>query len=246
MKIEDIRIKNVYECLLTKHIGGKTSHIINRKCYGLSISIGGKIIYTHNDKKYVSDTCHVIFHPKNSTYELKCAQSGEFYVINFDCFDEYNEFESFYTESPNQIVNLFNEVLKNQQPNTFTLKNISILYSILYKLQEKTSINPIVNQAVRIIEENYQSCDLTISLISEKCNISSCYLRRLFLSSLGISPKQYIINTRINHAKQLLLTNHYTISEVAEKCGFASVYHFSRAFKESTGLTPKKFTYNSL
>ena len=247
MKIEVLRIKNVYECLLTKHLSGKATQINNRKTYGLSISLGGKITYNHNNKKYISDENHVIFHPKNSTYELNCTQGGDFYVINFDCIDTPSEeFESFYIENASQLIDLFKEVFNNQQPTPCTLKNISTVYSILDKLQEKTSINPTVKLAIRIIEENFKTPDLSITKISEKCNISPCYLRRLFVSNLGLSPKQYIINSRINYAKQLLPTHSFSISEIAEKCGFSSVYHFSRAFKESTGISPKKFSSNSL
>ena len=68
-------------------------------------------------------------------------------------------------------------------------------------------------------------------------DISICCLR-LFKSSTGYTPNEYIIMERINHAKELLRSTDLTINEVADKVGFHNPGHFINLFKRSLGMAP--------
>jgi AraC family transcriptional regulator len=57
----------------------------------------------------------------------------------------------------------------------------------------------------------------------------------------GIPPKKYIIALKINYACELLRLGQYSITQVADLCGFANIYFFSRQFKEYMGITPTRF-----
>ena len=50
-----------------------------------------------------------------------------------------------------------------------------------------------------------------------------------------------VINARIRMAKEFLLQANYTLTEIAELCGYSNVEHFCRQFKEKTGCTPGEF-----
>jgi len=50
---------------------------------------------------------------------------------------------------------------------------------------------------------------------------------------------------RIQKAKSLLTNGTHTITAVSEECGFSSLYHFCRAFKEKTGMTPTEYAKDS-
>ena len=67
------------------------------------------------------------------------------------------------------------------------------------------------------------------------------YLRKLFAAKYNISPKQYILDTRIQKAKHLLTNSPYSITAIGTDCGFSSVYIFSRCFKGRVGLTPSEY-----
>lgn len=70
------------------------------------------------------------------------------------------------------------------------------------------------------------------------CNSRFYGLYKIFFKT---TPQQDIITARINHAKFLLLQNRYTVTEIAEKCGYTNQFHFIRQFKKNTGITPGKY-----
>ena len=71
--------------------------------------------------------------------------------------------------------------------------------------------------------------------------MSETYFRKIFADKYGISPKKYIINLKLNHAKRLLLSSKYSVEEVCFKCGYSDVSMFSREFKKVVGVSPSVF-----
>ncbi|HEX2951574.1 MAG TPA: helix-turn-helix transcriptional regulator [Armatimonadota bacterium] len=67
------------------------------------------------------------------------------------------------------------------------------------------------------------------------------YFRKLFREQYGLSPKQYLQQIRMEKAEELLQSNLFSVTVIAEKTGFSSVYHFCRAFKNYTGFTPLEY-----
>jgi stage III sporulation protein SpoIIIAA len=68
---------------------------------------------------------------------------------------------------------------------------------------------------------------------------------KLFLEKYGMTPRQFIIDIRINKAKQLLGEGKLKVSEVATQCGFSSSYHFCRTFRDHVGVTPSYYAQNN-
>lgn len=65
--------------------------------------------------------------------------------------------------------------------------------------------------------------------------------RKLFKNTYGISPHAYIIQKRMNRAKDLLLQSNMSIQEIAMTIGFPDSYSFSKQFKQQTAITPSDF-----
>jgi AraC family transcriptional regulator len=61
----------------------------------------------------------------------------------------------------------------------------------------------------------------------------------LFKQSTGLTPHQYVIQCRVERAKQLLLQGELTIADIAYRVGFANQSHLNRHFKRLFGVTPK-------
>ena len=83
--------------------------------------------------------------------------------------------------------------------------------------------------------------EITLNDIAEAVHLSPIYLRELFISEMGMSPHNYILNKRIKKAKELLIINLSSISEIATLSGFSSQSYFDYVFKKHTGMTPKQF-----
>lgn len=77
--------------------------------------------------------------------------------------------------------------------------------------------------------------------LSTRLNYEYTYLSHLFSAIEGVTIEQYYILQRIEKAKELLVYDQLTMSEIAFQIGFSSVHHLSAQFKKVTGLTPSHF-----
>lgn len=96
-----------------------------------------------------------------------------------------------------------------------------------------------LQSAIDHINDNLAE-DLSLKRMSEQVGISQYHFARLFKQSTGFSPYQYVIKTRIERGKQLLLQGKMSISEIALEVGFADHSQFTRHFKRLTGVTPQQ------
>jgi AraC-like DNA-binding protein len=85
---------------------------------------------------------------------------------------------------------------------------------------------------------------VTIANIAEELGYSVSHLRAVFRDRLGVSLGKYMRESRLSEAAQLLQTSAFNVSEIGEKCGFESLYAFSRAFRKAYGIPPR--TYRQL
>ena len=96
----------------------------------------------------------------------------------------------------------------------------------------------VVNQALKFINRRNGMTDN--GEISAELHLSKTRLSHLFKSEMGISPQKYCIQVRMYRALQLLREGS-DIKTVAEACGFADRYHFSKEFKKHHGMPPGKW-----
>lgn len=92
------------------------------------------------------------------------------------------------------------------------------------------------------ISEHYCDSNFDCSVLQSMCGLSYSYFKKLFIEKYGMPPVKYITGLRIKRACELLLTNTFTVSEVAEMCGFENVYYFSNVFKRYLGASPKNYS----
>lgn len=100
--------------------------------------------------------------------------------------------------------------------------------------------NELLNEIILYINENIYTA-LTIEEICRQFSVSRSSLQMLFKNNLNVAPKQYISDLKLNKSKVLIKESIYTISEISNKLGFASIHYFSRKFKQQFGITPTDY-----
>ena len=82
--------------------------------------------------------------------------------------------------------------------------------------------------------------------IAKQIHLAPNYFHRIFKSSFGISPFDYMLSRRMNHARHLLNSTNLIIKEVAIECGYECPYYFSLSFKKHFGLSPSEMRKRSV
>ncbi|MBC8104096.1 MAG: helix-turn-helix transcriptional regulator [Cytophagales bacterium] len=78
-----------------------------------------------------------------------------------------------------------------------------------------------------------------LAAIADAAFVTPEHLCRLFKAATGHSPSETVRLARLDRAVTLLCRSNFSISQVAQLCGFASPFHFSRRFKEAFGQSPR-------
>jgi AraC family transcriptional regulator len=97
-----------------------------------------------------------------------------------------------------------------------------------------------MQQAIAYIHDHLAD-DLTIAAIADELEMSQYYFSRLFKQSIGVSPYRYVMEQRIEAAKQLLRKTPLPISVIADQVGFANQNQLTIQFRNLTGTTPSNY-----
>lgn len=120
----------------------------------------------------------------------------------------------------------------------------SVIYQIFahicHKQRKKIVKNKFkyIGEGIELMENN---SDKTLNEIAQICGVSEGYFRKLFKEYSGDNPIDFRQKYRIEKAKQLLLLDTLSVGDVAEELHFSDIYHFSKAFKKLTGVSPNKY-----
>jgi AraC family transcriptional regulator, exoenzyme S synthesis regulatory protein ExsA len=127
-----------------------------------------------------------------------------------------------------KLMELLHLIGSSTQPADCFLGALSTLNN-----KEKKSLNA-------FMEANFHK-PLSIEDYAYLTGRSLSSFRRDFISQFGISPKQWLIEKRLDHARKLLSNNHTTVTDVAVEIGYDNISHFVKAFHKRYGIPPKQF-----
>lgn len=103
-----------------------------------------------------------------------------------------------------------------------------------------TRSSVIAGQARNYIEKNYHEPELSVEAVATHVFINASYLRAVFKKAIGMTVGDYITNTRMNRAKELLGLN-IRLSNIADRVGYQDAGYFSKCFKKFYGITPSEY-----
>lgn len=132
-------------------------------------------------------------------------------------------------------------VLSKQQQHQLSFNLKALGFELLDDKRKKIieHIKTLIIQTVHYNKE--QPLKNYSALISEDLHHDYSYLSKLFSETEGITIEQFIINQKIEKAKELLVYDEMNLSEIALELGYSNVAHLSSQFKRITGFTPTQF-----
>lgn len=199
----------------------------------------------------VYDVSHTLCHfPAHMPYN-RITRRDNLIVIHFESHTYFsNQLEMFVPKHPKAYEQLFRQALNcwNARQTGYRLQTAAILYQIFALAHEENkvykTVHPLVEKSMQLMENNYLRKDFYIADLARELHISEVYLRRLFMKENGVSPKQYLLQKRIQKAVSLLRTEYFSIADVAEQSGFNDPKYFSVVFKKMMDASPSEYSYH--
>ncbi|MDO4174283.1 MAG: AraC family transcriptional regulator [Eubacteriales bacterium] len=97
-----------------------------------------------------------------------------------------------------------------------------------------------INQTVEYIRQHVGET-ITLRELADMAHLSACHYSHEFKRQTGFSPMEYVINTRIEKAKMLLLQTTMTVMDIAYEVGYESGGSLSNLFLKKTGCSPREY-----
>ena len=97
-----------------------------------------------------------------------------------------------------------------------------------------------INRAVELINRRVGE-EPSVTELARMVGLSEYHSIRVFRQLMGVTPGQYIIISRMNHAKYLLKTTALSVGEIAAMAGYSSESMFTAAFRRTQGVTPTRY-----
>lgn len=248
-EIQITKIENAWQGELSKK---KIPFSAPRRFHGLLYIISGECDYFFRDKSSFSVNSGDVFYlARGSKYDMDVrSERYSFIAINFLAEDEGVSFvsENFGKIPESEKAFCRASEIWSKKGNgylTETLISLCEIYLGVIKSTQKEYIGSKMKEkivsACEYMAERRADCSLTVSGVAQYVGLSPAYFRRLFVKYKGVSPQTYLINLKIDRAKELLALEWLSISEVAEQSGFVDFCYFSRIFKKYTGMSPKSY-----
>lgn len=222
---------------------------VERPCWAILIKYEGETIYTVGDKRIVSDLNNPVVLPKGSSYAWRCTKSGHFISVEFDCDATADDIFSFSVKRSERILNMLKalehkrRLLGDRAEMECIRDTYSIMLELLRSSEEKytpDSKRQKIAPAVEYILHHYDE-NITNDTLAGVAGMSTVYFRKLFTEAMGVSPVAYARLLRIEKAKEMLMSDYGSLTDVAYTLGYPSLYDFSRDFKKHTGVPPSKY-----
>ncbi len=155
-------------------------------------------------------------------------------LILFDCNELRDKFIRLYSVWKQKGTGYYSEAMK-------------LFYDIICYIQrtELKYLPPVqkkyMERAYNYILRHYRCKHFDYNELCNSTGLKYAHFSTLFVKAFGMSPVRLVTKMKIDYAKELLVTNRFSVSEIAEMCGFDNTYYFSNVFKKQTGFSPTKY-----
>ena len=242
----------------TKHY---KEHI--HETFSIGINLEDKSIYTNKEKKYDLDvgmiaivnpneihSCNPVLKTPNLYYMMYLDEKWCYGIQNsiderIDSFQAFPEDILYDEKLFCQFQNLCELLFKNYsylEKEDEVIKFFTKLFSKHLKQSKIKLKDKAFEKMLTYLKENYKE-NISLDELSQIFKLNSFYIIRLFKSQMNMTPHTFLLNLKINNAKEFLKKG-YSITDTALECGFTDQSHFHRNFSKIVATTPKEYQRN--
>ena len=171
------------------------------------------------------------------------------YVLDNVIIDDMSELnEPIYLPRVHRVENKLNKVFSAYTKKVifYEMETSALFQQVLIECMRCVKLNAlnrrdsVFEKVFEYIHENSHK-KLTNREIADAFGYNPNYISDLLKISTGLPLHKYLLGVRIERAIDLIELGEKSIGEIAEECGFYDIYHFSKAFKAATGVSPSKY-----
>lgn len=209
-----------------------------------------------NGKRIKLSENELIFLPQGYHYRSESiTEKFSFMAVYFKINESPSDFPDGIFSSPftipadekmkQNLISIHEEMELKNDGYLITVK--ALLYNVLQNCFSKRKSKPmpdsfyLIKNAVSYIKQNYSNENVDVNYLAEISGVTPTHFINVFKGIFGKTPKSYIIELRMEKAKQLLMYSPHTVSEVAALLGYPDVSCFSNAFKSYVGMSPLSY-----
>ncbi len=223
-----------------------------RRHNGLLYALEGREEYRMKDCSLKTAPGDIVFLPKGEVYDVFMADRVcEVMCVDFETADPY-EVRPFIARSAGtrMLKGGFMELERIWQYKRagWQAECMSLLYHIVSEVQKQLNngycpreklerLQPGIDYIHRHIDDR----EMRIDAIAGCCGLHPRYFAKLFHEVYGKSPKQYMTEIRMERARELIMGNRYTVTEIARMTGYSDIYHFSKTFRRVNSIAPTEY-----
>jgi len=157
---------------------------------------------------------------------------------------------------PESAIRILREDIINLTRDNESFASVVRLFNLLYRLSLVEDARELssasftdtreehederVHKVKAFIESHYMR-DISMQEMADLVCMSPDAFSRFFHKKTGRTPNRYIIDYRLGIAARMLMTSNMSVSQIGFSCGFNTLSHFNRLFRESKGCTPSEF-----
>ena len=217
--------------------------------------VSGRGYYVTDGKKYSVKTgeSFIILPGKTVHYYPDSKEPWVYIWVNFTGAEAKNLlamtafFESPVAPASAELAALYGAFSDEVHTKHVRLKNAGLLqvllseYIRLYPASQGQSVTDYLYFAKQYIAANSYRQNFGVAELAQAVGLERSYLYRLFMEGEGMSPMKYIINTRLENARQMLSDGAQQIKLVAYSSGYDNPLYFSNCFKKKYGMSPREY-----
>lgn len=240
--IEELKLLSVLQC-----VSAPVRQYIDRPSHALVFRRTGSIEYDFGGLRIPLEEGQIMFLPKGANFTVRQRTEGisRYTVVNFlGDFPLKEPQKCAAADLPELYRRL--DLCSTLDPQRDRYALLAHFYEILSRLFEKgetayhnTATLQLLDPAVDYLQQHLYDPGLSVGTLHSLCRVSDTYFRQLFIARFGVSPKKYVLQRRLSHAKSLLDSGECAgVSQAARLSGFEDALYFSKVFKARYGHPP--------